>query len=102
MTKKLQVEADKRKEELIPPSNIKREREEEAGEEGTAKKRRKTTNNEAESITQSNNSNNVNGINDSYAKFGESVANHLREANLSKGTLLILQGEILAAIAKHV
>ena len=98
MTENLQVEADKRKEELISPSNIKREREDEAGEEGTAK-RRKTTNNDAESNTQSNN---ANGINDSYAKFGESVANHLREANLSKGTLLILQGEILAAIAKHV
>ena len=100
MTENLQVEADKRKEELIPPSNIKRERDEPGGE-GNAK-RRKTTNNDAESNTQSNNSNNVNGINDSYAKFGESVANHLREANLSKGTLLMLQGEILAAIAKHV
>ena len=40
--------------------------------------------------------------NDSFAQFGASVANHLRESQLPKGALLALQGEILATIARHV
>ena len=84
---------------MLTPSNIKREKVDDDDKEGSAKKRRKTTNNE-ESGNSNNISNNIN--NDSYSQFGQSVANHLRESNLSKGQLLVLQGEILATIAKHV
>ena len=100
----LQAEGDYAQEELISPTNIKKEKDEE--------ERRKATNNE-ESSNSSNsnrnsssnsniNSNSSSNNNDSYAQFGQSVANHLRESNLSKGKLLVLQGEILATIAKHV
>ena len=100
------MEAESNREELLTPSNIKREKVDDDDKEGSAKKRRKTTNNEESG--NSNNINNIssnntnNSINDSYAQFGQSVANHLRESNLSKGQLLVLQGEILATIAKHV
>lgn len=39
---------------------------------------------------------------DSDAQFLKIVANHFREPSLSKRAKLELQGEILAAIAKHV
>ena len=99
----LQAEGDYAQEELISPTNIKKEKDEE--------ERRKATNNEESSNSNSNrnsgsnsniNSNSSSNSNDSYAQFGQSVANHLRESNLSKGKLLVLQGEILATIAKHV
>ena len=97
--KKIQAETDSSHEELVSPSNIKKEKgaEEEGGE-------RKTTIGEGSSKDNSNNSssNNSNNSNDSYSQFGQSVANHLRESDLSKGALLVLQGEILATIAKHI
>ena len=94
---------------MLTPSNIKREKVDDDDKEENANKRRKTTNNEelvnSNNISNSinDNGNNISNINnDSYAQFGQSVANHLRESNLSKGQLLVLQGEILATIAKHV
>ena len=38
---------------------------------------------------------------DSFAQFGQTIVKHLREANLSKGAMLKLQGKLLATIAEH-
>ena len=40
--------------------------------------------------------------NDSRGRFVQTVADHLREANLSKGAMLVLQSKILATIAEHI
>ena len=40
--------------------------------------------------------------NDSHGRFVQTVADHLGEANLSKGAMLALQSKILATIADHI
>ena len=40
--------------------------------------------------------------NDSRGRFVQTVADHLKEANLSKGAMLALQSKILATIADHI
>ena len=46
--------------------------------------------------------NNMTTADDSFAQFGQTIVKHLREANLSKGAMLMLQGKLLATIAEHI